>query len=262
MKKSFITLLSSLALAFILTACASASTTASPQTEDQVATIVAGTLSAIPTEAPATEAPPSSASLEDFPNKVFIGENERFSVFLLDPTDPTSVEQTGSIIIYNKGTKTVYEIIGTFRLLTNSMPIFNDDLGEYVLLSVGTYTSRNAIVISLADKKQAVKDFCISSGEGASNVFWNGYVIYNNCDTFTNRPWGAGEAPSVVAVNLKTGATTDIAKSDALHQFNVKGVAGSTLQYVEISVGAEADWANTNSHIRTEKTYDLSALSQ
>jgi hypothetical protein len=247
-------------LAVIPAACAKDNPSTGSQNEDQVATIVAGTLSALPTEAPTAAALPPSAKLEDFPNKVFIGENDRFSVFILNSADPTNPEQTGSIIIYNKGTKNVYEIIGTFRLLT-STPIFNDDLGEYVLLSVGTYTSRTAIVISLSDKKQAVNDFCISTGGGGSHVFWNDYVIYNNCDVFSNRPWGAGEAPSIVAINLKTGAMADIAKSDALRQFNIKGIIGNTLQYEETSVGLEADWLNPNAPLKTDMTYDLSALS-
>ena len=261
MKNSIITLLPSLALALILAACAPGNPATNPQAEDQVATVVASTLAVMSAQAPTVEALPPSAKLEDFPNKAFIGENDRFSVFVLDPTDPNSPEQIGQIIIYNNGTQTVYEIVGTFRVLT-STPIFNDDLGEYVLLSVGTYTSRTAIVISLSDKKQAVNDFCTSSGAAGSQVFWNDYVIYNNCDTFSNRPWGAGEAPSVMAVNLKTGVTTEIAKSDALRQFTIKRVTGNTLQYEETSVASEADWSNPNNQVKTDKTYDLSTLNQ
>lgn len=246
-------------LMLILSACGGNVAPANNGGESEVATIVAGTLAAIPTSAPVVEqtAVPS-AKLEDFPNKEFIGENERFSVFLINPSgDPA--EKVGQILVYNKGTAAVSEIVGTFRLAGTTI-VYNDDKGEYVLLSAGTYTSRTAIVISLADKKQAVNDFCISSGEAGSHFFWDGYVIYNNCDKFSNRPWGAGEAPSIVAVNLKTGALTDIAKSDLLRQFNVKEVAGSALQYVETSVSTEADWQNPTMQKQNILSFDLSTL--
>lgn len=236
-----------LALSALIAACAPASTSSS---EAQVATIVAGTLAAMPTEAP------SSLKLEDFPNKVFIGENERFSVFVLNSSDPSNFEQTGPILIYNKGAETVYEIAGSFTLLT-STPIFNDDAGNYVALSPGTYIIHKAIIISLADKRQAVNDLCVNGG---GNLFWGDYYIYTNCDTFPNRPWGSGEAPSIMAVNLKTGAETVLAKSDLLRHFSIKGITGNTLQYLETSVTSEADWGSPNVHISTELTYDLTAL--
>ncbi len=253
MKKSILALL----LLFILAACAAGNSAANPQSADQVATIVAGTLSALPTEAPAvvpTQAP-ATAKLEDFPNKAFVGENERFSVFTINPTG-TDPERIGPIIIYNKGMDAVNEIVGTFTLL-NTTIVANDDLGKYVLLSTGTYTSHKAVVISLEEKKQAVNEFCVQT-EGY--LFWNDYVIYDNCERMSNRPWGAGEAPGITAVNLKTGALIEVAKSDLLRQFGVKSIAGNTLQYVETSVNSEADWANLGSHIKTERTYDLSAL--
>jgi hypothetical protein len=260
MNKSILLFLALLSLAVIVAACVTGNPSTGLQNEDHVvATIVAGTLSAMPTETPTAAALVPSVKLEDFPNKVFIGENDRFSVFMLNSTDPANPEQTGPILIYNKGKKNVYEIVGTFKLLTQTL-IFNDDLGEYVLLSVGTYTLRTAIVISLSDKRQAVNDFCISDGGKGSYVFWNNFVIYNNCDMFRNRPWAEGEGPSIVAVNLKTGAMADIAKSDALRHFKINGIMGNTLQYEETSVRLEADWSNLNAWIKTDMTYDLSAL--
>jgi hypothetical protein len=256
MNKSNFPVFGLLVLAVILSACATGNPSRGLQSEDQVATTAVATLSVPPTETPTVVAPTPSAKLEDFANKTLIGENDRFSVFTLDSADPTNFEQTGLIIIYDKFTDKVHEIVGTFTLLTSTI-IFNDDSGEYALLSVGTYILRTAFVISLSDKRQAVDEFCIAM----SHIFWNDYLIYNNCDVFDNRPWGAGEAPSIVAVNLKTGAVTEIAKSDALRHFNVKGIVGNNLQYEEISVRLEADWSNSDAQITTDKAYDLSALS-
>jgi hypothetical protein len=135
--------------------------------------------------------------------------------------------------------------------------VFDDGKGKYVLLSIGTYTSRNAVVLSLDDQKQAVNDFCLSSGQYGDHLFWNDYIIINNCDTFTNRPWGAGEAPSVTAINLKTGMEAVIAKSDLTHQYSVKQIEGNTLRYTQTYVENEADWLNQDKQKTDEKTYDL-----
>ena len=72
-----------------------------------------------------------------------------------------------------------------------------------------------------------------------------------------NRPWGAGEASSVTAINLKTGTETVIAKSDLTHQYSVKQIEGNTLQYIETYVENEADWLNQDKQKTAEKTYDL-----
>ena len=136
----------------------------------------------------------------------------------------------------------------------------NDDKGEYILLSQGTYTSRKAIVIALSDKRQAVNDFCTTNGEYGDHLFWNDYVIFNNCDTFQNRPWGAGEAPSIVAINLKTGLATEIAKSDLTHHFHVQAITANSLDYLETSVEGEEDWQNPGKQNTVARAYDLSTL--
>jgi hypothetical protein len=259
-KSTLITL--AICLTIVLSACTGGNPSTSSVNQDQVATMVASTLSAMPTsaptQAPATAVPAQSAKLEDFPNKALAGENDRYAVYVLNSTG-ADMEKIGEVIVHDKTTGGVYEIVGTFRLAGSTL-VSNDSQGQYVLLSTGTYTSRTAIVISLSDKKQAVKDFCVSSGASGSHLFWNDYVIYNNCDRFSNRPWGAGEAPSIAAVNLKTGAVTDIAKSDLMRHFQVKAITGNSLEYLEISVAAEADWQNPASQKTVVTTYDPSAL--
>ena len=191
-------------VATIVASTVSASPIATLSEENKVATIVASTLSAAPTSTPVPAATiiTKSWNLEDFENKELVGEDERYAVYLINPTGGDAAEKTGEIIIYDKSQEVVVPIIGTFILFGTPI-VSNDGKGEYILLSTGTYTSRTATVISLIDKKQAVNNFCISSGEFGDHLFWNDYVIYNNCDTFDNRPWGAGEAPSVTAVHLK-----------------------------------------------------------
>lgn len=262
MKRSMLLLLAIVSVA-VLAACGTGGATpGSVQDDDQVATIVAGTLSAIPASppTPAVSAPPtSSASLEDFPDKVLLGEDERFSVFLINSYNADSAEKSGEIIIHDKGQNLLHEIIGTFTIFGTTI-VSDDGKGDYVLLSNGTYTSRQAFVIALNDNRQAVNQFCISEGKDGSHLFWKDYAIFNNCDMIPNRPWGAGEAPSIVAINLKTGQETVIAKSDLTHHFHVQAITGDTLEYLDISVAKEEDWINQDRHNTVTQTYDLLSL--
>jgi hypothetical protein len=235
---------------------------------DKVATIVAGTISVMSTStlvpaaviATQTVAPAAtqtnSLNLEDFPNRVFLGEDEGYSVYLIDPNNEQDGSVTGEIIIYDKVNKIASRMNGTFTQFGSTI-VSDDGKGKYVFLSMGTYTSRKAIVISLVDKKQAVQEFCTTPGD---HLFWNDYIIFNNCDTFPNRPWGAGEAPGITAINLKTGIVIDIVKSDLTHQFQIKIIEGDNLQYLEASVEKEEDWQNLESQNTTIKTYNLLSL--
>ncbi len=251
-------LLFAIILSSLLAACIGSSTTPEVlRDEDKVATIVAGTLSAIPTIPTASQAP--SLSLEDFPKKVLLGEDENYSVYLINSNNEDAPEKTGEIIIYDKGKNLVYQIIGSLTFRGTTI-VSNDGKGEYVLLSYGTYTMRKAIVIALHDKRQAVNEFCMTAGVSGDHVFWNDYIIYNNCDTLSNRPWGAGEAPSIVAINLKTGLVTDIAKSDLTHHFHINALIDNNLQYLETSVEKEEDWQTPDKQITIVQTYDLLSL--
>ena len=260
--KNSIRQISALLILIVLGACMGCNSSIDALSEeDKIATIVASTLSASPTSTPVpTETIlTKSLNLEDFANKELVGEDESYSVYLINSTGGDAAEKTGEIVIYDKSQEVVYPIIGTFILFGTTI-VSNDGKGEYILLSTGTYTSRTATVLSLIDKKQAVNNFCISSGEFGDHLFWNGYVIYNNCDTFDNRPWGAGEAPSITAINLKTGAVTDIAKSDLTHHFQRKAIANNTLEHLEISVENEEDWQNPDNQNTTTNSYNLLSL--
>lgn len=272
MKKSLL-LFFVIILLSLFTACGS--NTATPESlsdEDQVATIVAGTLAAFPTSTSlptaiatiqSTDTPPTSQtpslSLEDFPNKVLLGEDESYAAYLINSSSGNASEKTGEIIIYDKGENLVHQIIGSFTFFATTK-VSNNGNGEYVLLSSGSYTSRKVIVISLNDNKQAVNDFCTKADEFGDHLFWNDFIIFNNCDTFRNRPWGVGEAPSITAINLKTGLVIDIAKSDLTHQFKIKSITNNNLEYLEVSVEKEEDWQNPNNQITTLQNFDLLSL--
>ena len=245
----------------------------STDTHETLATIVAATLTPNSSESrameptpiqdppgsPSTRMPVPQLSLDDFKDKEFVAENDSYSIYLVNRTGGTDDAPTGELLAVNKGTNQVVKMNGQFTVIVGGGTIVYDDgNGKYILLSIGTYTSRKAVVLSLDGQKQAVKDFCISDGQHGDHLFWNDFILINNCDRFTNRPWGAGEAPSVVAINLNTGAMTEIAKSDLTHQFEVDRIEGSTLQYIETYVENEKDWMNPDKQKPEEMSYDLS----
>jgi hypothetical protein len=265
MKKHFV-LISAILFFSLLVAC----TGGNPPTtsnSDKVATIVAGTLAAMPTSTsvptavaaiqttstPAVSQVPN-LNLDDFLNKELVGENDHYSIYLINSTSSDN-GKTGEIIVYDKNTKLAVKMNGSFTVFGKTL-VYDNGKGEYILLSVGTYTSRSAIVLSLGEQKQAVNTFCMSG----QHLFWNDYIIINNCDSLQNRPWGAGEAPSVTAINLKTGTETIIAKSDLTHQYSIKQIESNTLHYIETYVENEADWQNQDKQKTGEKTSDLTLL--
>jgi hypothetical protein len=250
----------------------------SAYTNDHLSTIVAATLTAIsfgphlakttptqlPTAALFTPTFTPKLSLDDFQNREFVGENDIYSIYLINRTGGTDAAPTGGLLVFNKSTNQVIKMSGLFTVIIEGGTIvFDDGKGKYVLLSIGTYTSRDGVVLSLDDQKQAVNRFCMSSGQyfpNGDHLFWSNYIIINNCDTFTNRPWGVGEAPSVTAINLITGTETVIAKSDLTHQYSVKQIESNTLRYIETYVENEADWQNQDKQKTEERTYDLTLL--
>lgn len=227
----------------------------------QVATSVAETLAAIPAETstPTVEAPPPALTLDDFPNRELLGEDAGFAVFLANASADDAMEKSGELVVQDKTRGQVVQIDGTFTFM-GSVQVYSDDAGNYVLLSAGTYTTRQAQVIDVAQKAQAGEGFCLTAGQYGSQVFWKDYVIYNNCEHFDNRPWGAGEAPGITALNLKSGQVTEIAKSDLTHQYNVRSVSADTLQYEETTVPKEGDWQNSANQNTNVLSFDLSTL--
>ena len=178
--KKFSLLISAILLFSLLVACAS--NHPSPTSEsDEIATIVAGTLTAIPTSTSVptvvatiqpTSIPPVSQgpilSLNDFLNKELMGENDHYSIYMINPISGKNGE-TGEIIVYDKNASLAVKMNGAFTIFGSTV-VYDDGKGEYVLLSVGTYTDRGAIVLSLAERKQAVDLFCTSPGESCSGM--------------------------------------------------------------------------------------------
>jgi len=227
-------------------------------------TIVAGISQTPTTNQPTTNIPTtniptttsaSNLKLEDFTNKELLGENNNYSVYLINPKSGDTPERIGELIVYDKKNKTVIKITGTFSIFGATI-VIDDKKGEYVLLSTGTSMSRGIIPLSLSKKTLAVKEFCATS----DFLFYKDYVIYGNCDTFQNRPWEAGQAASLIALNLKTSQENIILKSDLTHQYGSTKISGDTLYYLETSVTKEEDWQNPDNQKTVTKTYNLLSL--
>jgi hypothetical protein len=128
-----------------------------------------------PTETPSV--PTSNAGLENFPDKELLGENQSYSIYLVNQKTGDGISIDGEIVVYDKNRGLTLKIDGSFSIFGATI-VYDDGKGKYILLSTGTYTSRTATIISLTDKKQIVKDFCTSSSEFGSQFFWNNYIIF------------------------------------------------------------------------------------
>lgn len=185
-----------------------------------------------------------------------VAENDSYQVYLVNQKD---LQASQTLTVYDKNSK---KKLPTNILYTKSgTPVlFNDTNGRYVLLSTGVYTTgainpRVAMVISLADSARTVNDFC----HAGNPFFWNDYVIYDGCDRYTNRPWGNGEAPSILARNLKTDKEQTLFQSTSTSQYRVVRVNATTLEGEEYYVGGELDWRKAQPNKR-RATYNLLRL--
>lgn len=206
------------------------------------------------TEEP-TLPPDSTAKLEDFPSRELLGENDNYAVFLINQKTAQTQDNTGELVVYEKKSKRVITITGTFSIF-GATTVVDDMKGEYVLLSTGTSVVRNVIPLSLTKKAQAGKEFCSIS----NFLFYKDYVIYGNCDTFQNRPWEAGQAASLVVLNLISGEKKIIGKSDLLHQYGPTKISDDTLYYTETYVTKEDDWQIPDNQKTISKTFNLLSL--
>lgn len=207
-----------------------------------------------PSETPTSEQA-DDLKLTDFPNNELLGENDNYSVFLLNQMSGDAPEKTGELIVYDKKNGAVIKITGMFSIFGSTI-VVDDNNGEYVLLSIGTSVSRGIIPLSLTKKALAGKEFCSIS----DFLFYRDYVIYGNCDTFQNRPWEAGQAASLTALNLINGQDKTIVKSDLMHQYGPTKISGDTLYYLETYVTKEEDWQTPDNQKTTSKTYSLLSL--
>jgi len=102
--------------------------------------------------------------------------------------------------------------------------VINDEKGEYIVLSVGTYTSRGAVVISLVTKNQVVEDFCYTP----TLKFWKNFIIYADC-------YAPEESHSgIAAVDLKTEEVQTIFEASLLKRYYIEEIKDSTLTVKEV----------------------------
>lgn len=197
----------------------------------------------------------NSLKLEKFLDKELLGENDNYSVFLINPKSGDNPERTGGLIVYDKKNNDVIIISGTFSIFGSTI-VFDDKIGEYLLLSTGTSMSRGIIPLSLTRKTLAGNEFCATS----DFLFYKDYVVFGNCDTFANRPWEAGQAASLIAQNLINGQEKIIVKSDLMHQYGPTKILGDTLYYSGTYVTKEDDWQYPDNQKTISKTYSLLSL--
>src|SRR3989344_4260855 len=105
---------------------------------------------AIPTPTPSPSA-----------NKVIIGQNENYAVYLIDPTTSDSITQSDQVEVIDKTDDTSIKISGLIKI-SDSAVISDNGNGQYLAISTGTTdSSRTAIIISLIDKTLINKEFCM-----------------------------------------------------------------------------------------------------
>jgi hypothetical protein len=202
----------------------------------------------------------TNLKLEDFTNREFVGEDDNYSVYLINSNNDNENVKTGEIIVYIKSSNQIIQINGSFTVIMEGTIVYDDGTGEYIFLSIGSSPVRKAIVISLGDKKQAIQELCITSGYTAGLIFWKKNIVINTCDTNRNRPWESNIASSIEFINLENGEKTNIAKSDDKKQYQIKTVEGNYLIYIEEFVFTEEDWVNVDMHQFEEKSIDLSII--
>jgi hypothetical protein len=202
----------------------------------------------------------TNLKLEDFTNREFVGEDNNYSVYLINSNNDNENVKTGEIIVYIKSSNQIMQINGSFTVIMEGTMVYDDGTGEYIFLSIGSSPVRRAIVISLKDRKQAIQELCITSGYTEGLIFWKKNIVINTCDTNRNRPWESNIASSIEFINLENRKITNIAKSDDKKQYQIKAVEGNYLIYIEEFVFAEEDWVNVDMHQVEEKSIDLSII--
>jgi hypothetical protein len=150
--KIFIIFVVALCLLCLLVSCG-------PRSEETIPTNLPTAVLFTPTSTP-------KLSMDSFQNMIFVGENDIYSIYMINRSGGTDDAPSGELLVFNKGTTQVTKMNGSFTVIIGGGTIvYNNGKGSYVLLSIGTYTSRNGVVLSLEDQKQAVNDFCMSSGQ-------------------------------------------------------------------------------------------------
>jgi hypothetical protein len=204
--------------------------------------------------------PTTNIELQDFTNKEFVGEDDNYSIYLVNSNNDNENVKTGEIIVYIKSSNQIIKINGSFTVIMKGTIVYDDGTGEYIFLSIGSSPVRRAIVISLKDKKQAIQELCITSGYTEGLIFWKKNIVINTCDTNKNRPWESNIASSIEFINLENGKKTNIVKSDEKKQYQINAVEGNYLIYIEEFVYTEEDWANVDMHQVEEKSIDISII--
>jgi hypothetical protein len=206
--------------------------------------------------APTQQANPSPSPKPSSPTPTPIGESDQISIYLLEArSDATSSSQIGKLLVVNKHTSESYNFPGTYSIFGSTIPYYHEDQG-YLLLSNGTYVLRDALPLSLKTQSQLSSNFC-HSGE---ILFYHQYAIYSNCTTFEEIPWGAGEAPGIMARDLTADTDITLFPSTLLKHYHLTSVEKDTLLVNQILVTHTEHWQDPELYQTTPLTYNLSQL--
>jgi len=127
---------------------------------------------------------------------------------------------------------------------------------DYVITESGTYNARSSKLFNVRNAEQLLPNF-ISYG---NYFFWQDFVIHSIADQFDNRPWGAGEAYGIEAININTGRKFTLLRADLYNQFSIKKIEDADLIYLRTAVNRDIDWGDFSKYIKSYEVFDLEQL--
>ncbi len=179
----------------------------------------------------------------NYKEKEKLTKNDDYTVWLIDVDGEEDFLRTGKFLVENNKMdeeenavliQGEVEVFGT----ANIRNIFEE--GRYLLITAGTYTSQDGYALDLK-KGEIIDEICLDTGK---QFYHKGFIYYTNCDIQSNRPYGSGEAPSVVELNVNTHKSKILYQSDDLQDFEITKIENDTLYVKRTYVKLENDWDN------------------
>lgn len=217
-----------------------------------------GTVAPKPTTSPNLTIPDpiiTNTELSGLANKTFLGQNDIYSVYIVNSNSKLSPEKGGQLVVLDKKEDKLIKLSGYYAI-SSPVTVLDNGIGNFLSISHGKDFNKKNVVISLSSKRQVFNTFC-SIG---NPTFWNSFLLYGNCATFNNRPWVGKYAPSLVALNLKARTFNTFRKSDVTKHFSLKEIVDSTLTYYQTALSTGTDWSKRELIKTTTEHFDLSTL--
>jgi hypothetical protein len=185
-----------------------------------------------------------------------------------NPATPFSLEKKSGYLMLRDQTSQFKDLAITEDPLVEIAPeAYINPMGSYVVVSGNNiyqarsqFIPKNAIVYSVKLNKidQRINgNFCLTE----SPIFWKNFIIYESCDTFSNRPWTNQVSPGIVALNITSGSQKYLFESSKKSQFQIVKIQNDNLFVKESAVIQDGDWSVSSMNpTETEKTYKLYTL--